>query len=60
MPSSPSPLLTETDLPDLEMILVEGGTFLMGGQDDEVNDRELPVQKVMLENILSLKGFGRL
>ena len=31
-----------------EMIHVEGGSFMMGGQDDEVNDDEKPLHKVIL------------
>lgn len=37
----------------LEMVYVEGGTFLMGGtedQGDEVQDNELPVRKVKLNS----------
>ena len=31
-----------------ELIYVEGGSFMMGGQDDEVRDNEKPVHKVTL------------
>ena len=34
-----------------QMIFVEGGSFRMGGQDDEAVDREKPVHEV------SLQGF---
>ena len=31
-----------------EMIFVEGGSFMMGGQDDETRDNEKPLYEVTL------------
>jgi formylglycine-generating enzyme required for sulfatase activity len=40
----------ERALPDHDMVLVSGGAFLMGGQDDEARDEEKPVHEVALSD----------
>ena len=51
MPDHPAPGFpnaAESALPDLDMILVPGGSFRMGSQDDEAQNDELPVHPVQL------------
>jgi len=40
----------ERVLPDHDMVFVAGGTFLMGGQDEEARDNEKPVHEVALSD----------
>ncbi len=50
MPQTYPHIYTETLTPDLsfEMIFIEGGKFLMGGQDEKAFDNEKPVQEVQV------------
>lgn len=43
--------ILESDFhPNLDMVFVEGGTFLMGSEDNEALDREKPVHEVKLSS----------
>ena len=48
-PPPPPAIITETiNGISIELIRAEGGTFLMGGQDDQVQENEKPVHEVKL------------
>ena len=46
---------TNKALPDLEMLLVEGGTFEMGGADQDAYDWEKPVHEVRVSSFYMSK-----
>lgn len=45
----------EKSLPHHEMIFVEGGAFMMGGNDEEAFDREKPVHHVQVDSFYMAK-----